>query len=862
MTAPTLGRYGIAAFEGRGISAETAARYGAYTGRKGSDGAVEPDENGNVVVFPFIEHGRTVAEKYRAPGKVFWQRKGGRRTFWNADVLDDPALEQGTAALVITEGEIDALTALDCGFPFAVSVPDGAPAVKEGDSPDALEPIDPQHEHTGKFEFLWNNRDRLKRIKRFILAVDNDPPGQRLAAELVRRLSASRCMFVAYPDGCKDLNDVLRLHGQTGVSDVLNGARQYPVRGLYRLQDYPDVAEPETFSTGWPELDPYLQLWAGELVVITGIPGHGKSTWALNLCVNLAKRHGWTLAVASFEIPTVPALRHKLRLAAIEAGKDRWTRDRVDEADGWINRHFVFIDDDPSGGLDEELTLEWLLDRAEDAVMRDGIRVLVIDPWNEVEHARPRHESETQYVNRALRQIRRFALKHDVIAIVIAHPTKDVGKEGRARTPTLYDIEGCYSDDTEVLTQRGWLHHGQLTLSDDVACFDPETGQVQYHQPERIIRREHSGEMYRFEGAGYDLSVTPDHRMLVKPKWVEPVGEGAGKGRPVRFPKGRWTFCDAQDIPGSPLSIPLAGEPIDGAEPQVVTIGSHSYPAEAFWRLVGWYVAEGHVGPTGLTWAQQEGALAEAFTETFASAGIPARVGWQQPRGKGKAVVGRWYIGNRHCRALVAWFRANCGEGAAGKRVPAALFELAPRLKRVFLDAYLEGDGSAAGDGFRAVTVSRRLRDDLQRLAVELGVPTNSSERDAGKANHQRQYEVRFGRPQRREVTMRTGRNLIVEKYSGLVWCLTVPTGAYFVRRNGRVAVSGNSAAWYNKPDHGIVIDVPDATTHETVVWIKKARFSWSGKKGDVTLEYMPEVEGYRGMGSTTPIWKLQSNAA
>ena len=75
-------------------------------------------------------------------------------------------------------------------------------------------------------------------------------------------------------------------------------------------------------------------------------------------------------------------------------------------------------------------------------IVRDGIRVLVIDPWNEVEHARPRHENETQYVNRALRQIRRFALKHDVIAIVIAHPTKEVGKEGRARTPTLYDVEG------------------------------------------------------------------------------------------------------------------------------------------------------------------------------------------------------------------------------------------------------------------------------------------------------------------------------------------------------------------------------------------------------------------------------------
>ena len=33
----------------------------------------------------------------------------------------------------------------------------------------------------------------------------------------------------------------------------------------------------------------------------------------------------------------------------------------IEEADGFIQDHFVFIDDDPTGGGDEDLTLEWLL---------------------------------------------------------------------------------------------------------------------------------------------------------------------------------------------------------------------------------------------------------------------------------------------------------------------------------------------------------------------------------------------------------------------------------------------------------------------------------------------------------------------
>lgn len=441
-----LGQSGIQAFQNRQIDPQVAELSGAFTGRsvtsENGETEVVADPAGNIVVFPFIDGGKVVGEKYRAPGKRFWQRKGGRKTFWNADVMDDPSLEAGTRPLVIVEGEIDALTAIDCGFVCTVSVPDGAPPVRDGEVPEELGDADPEGDATGKFEFVYNNRHRIKRIKRFVLAVDNDAPGRRLAAELVRRLGAARCSFVTYPEGCKDLNDVRMKLGPDAVVRVIDGAKPYPVKGVYQLSDYPETDEPQTFSTGWPDLDENLRLWLGELLVVTGIPGHGKSTWTMNMCVNLAKRHGWVIAVASFEIPTVPALRFKLRLAASGLGAKEWTRKAVQEADDFIQDHFVFIDADPAGEIEDDMTLEWLLERAADAVIRHGVKVLVIDPWNEVEHSRPKNENETQYVNRALRQIRRFALRHQILAIVVAHPTKDVGKGGEARTPTLYDIEG------------------------------------------------------------------------------------------------------------------------------------------------------------------------------------------------------------------------------------------------------------------------------------------------------------------------------------------------------------------------------------------------------------------------------------
>jgi twinkle protein len=295
-------------------------------------------------------------------------------------------------------------------------------------------------DQTGKFEFMWNNRDRLRRIKRFIIAVDNDTNGKHLANELVRRLSAARCLFVTYPEGCKDLNDVRMQYGPERVTAVLNAAQPYPVKGLFTLKDYPDAPDVLTYSTGWDTVDELMKLFTPSMTVVTGIPGHGKSTWLTNLMVNAGKLHGWKSAVFSPEVPVVPHMRNKLRGMVACVSPHDMSREARQHADQWISDHIVFMEHT----LDEDMdmSLEWLLERAADAVLRYGVRIIGIDPWNELEHSKRREETMAEYQNRALRQIRRFSVKYDVAIFLVAHPTKDVAVGGKPRVPTLYDIDG------------------------------------------------------------------------------------------------------------------------------------------------------------------------------------------------------------------------------------------------------------------------------------------------------------------------------------------------------------------------------------------------------------------------------------
>ncbi|MDE2021023.1 MAG: AAA family ATPase, partial [Patescibacteria group bacterium] len=179
-------------------------------------------------------------------------------------------------------------------------------------------------------------------------------------------------------------------------------------------------------------------------MVISGIPGHGKSSWALNLIYNLAKTYGWRTAIFGPEMPAVPILRNRFQRMLFGRCPHPSEDEERNRANAWIENHFTFIDADPTGlgDSDDPFDLDWIIDRAVDAVLRDGIRVLLIDPWNEIEHAREKNEGISDYVARGIRALKRFARLYQVAVIVVAHPTKDVnGRDGKMRTPSLYDIE-------------------------------------------------------------------------------------------------------------------------------------------------------------------------------------------------------------------------------------------------------------------------------------------------------------------------------------------------------------------------------------------------------------------------------------
>jgi len=150
----------------------------------------------------------------------------------------------------------------------------------------------------------------------------------------------------------------------------------------------------------------------------------------------IANHHHMHTVFASFE--QVPQRDHRRFLRTWYNAKlvVHQTPEEIDKADAWINKNFLFV----APGDDDEPTLEWVLERLSMAVVRHGAKLCIIDPWNELSHERG-EMSATDYIGYSLRVLKRFARKHMVIVIVVAHPMKMRRLEsGRFPIPCLYDI--------------------------------------------------------------------------------------------------------------------------------------------------------------------------------------------------------------------------------------------------------------------------------------------------------------------------------------------------------------------------------------------------------------------------------------
>lgn len=380
---------------------------------------VRQDEQGNVVFNYYDSNDVLTMVKYRPSRKI---AKGENKTWCQKGADTTPLLFNmnrinTSKPLLITEGEPDAMAAIESGYTNTVSVPLGA----------------------GNFHWIEECWDWLEQFDSIIICSDNDEAGIKMQKEVVYRLGSWRCKIVNIPlfyeqedkqkVRVKDLNEVLYYFGKEKVIELIVNAADTPVDSVFDYSDIKniDLDNIDGINTGFKDLDKKLmKLFYGTFNIVTGINGSGKSSFLSQLvCQSLEQnKNVW---MYSGELPN---FQSKNWINYILAGQRNLVEKKVNDTPFWkvteqaqtqMNKHYqgkLFIYKD---GYSHKVSD--LIQSMVDSIRKYGAKLIIIDNLTSVNlecNENNKYSKQEEFIVQCID----VAKKYNVAVVLVCHPHK------------------------------------------------------------------------------------------------------------------------------------------------------------------------------------------------------------------------------------------------------------------------------------------------------------------------------------------------------------------------------------------------------------------------------------------------------
>ncbi|WP_317993793.1 bifunctional DNA primase/helicase [Bartonella gliris] len=300
--------------------------------------------------------------------------------------------------IVITEGEIDALSLAAYGYP-AVSVPFGGGS-------------------GGKHNWIENEFDHLEPFETIFLATDMDKPGEEAAREIASRLGRHRCYRVRLPR--KDANDCLTAGIDAAtIKAAFSSAKSFAPEGLRRASDYKDQViglfwptpeQHQGYTVPYPKLNGKLTFRPAELTLWSGASGAGKSQ-LLSDCIPHWISQKSRLCLASLEMKGEQSLR---RLTKQTGGVEQPTTEMIERILHFLDEGLILYEHVGKSSVDT------LLDVFDYCRARYGCDQFIIDSLMRLGIASDDYAGQEQAVYKMVD----WAVLHAVHIHLVAHARK------------------------------------------------------------------------------------------------------------------------------------------------------------------------------------------------------------------------------------------------------------------------------------------------------------------------------------------------------------------------------------------------------------------------------------------------------
>ena len=356
-------------------------------------------ERGQQIIFPFLRDHELIMVKYRAL-KLNNQKKDTRPTSDHQEpiLFGWQSISPTARSVTIVEGEIDAMTAFQYGHP-ALSVPFGGGGGRKQD-------------------WIINEYEHLERFDEIFICMDMDPEGQKAAEEIIDRLGRHRCCLVELP--YKDMNECLQKNvAKPLIDEAFNNAETLDPEELHNAQEYVDEVKkrfypPEGERIGyelpWKKIADKLLMRPGELTIVAGYNGHGKSQGAGHISLHIMHQGG-KVCIASLEFKPPVWLERLTRQAA---ALNKPSIEYIDAIHDWYSDKLWVFD------LVGRTKVERLLTVFEYARKRYGIDFFLIDNLSKCGVDMENFEEQRDFIDK----LTDFAKVHNAHVVLVAHTRK------------------------------------------------------------------------------------------------------------------------------------------------------------------------------------------------------------------------------------------------------------------------------------------------------------------------------------------------------------------------------------------------------------------------------------------------------
>ncbi|MFH1225076.1 MAG: ribonucleoside triphosphate reductase [Candidatus Diapherotrites archaeon] len=315
---------------------------------------------------------------------------------------------------------------------------------------------------------------------------------------------------------------------------------------------------------------------------------------------------------------------------------------------------------------------------------------------------------------------------------------------------------GCFSEDTEILTEAGWRNGTELGEGDVIATFNTGTEEIEYLPVLRMTKDHYKGKMKRLKNRITDQLITPNHRVLRR---IHNYKEGVSKSK--------YVFEEADSLKtGIPL-IPLGG-----------TYNGNKMDGDMV-NLLSWVVSEGSLCEGERVAIHQSAEMnpqnCDEIRGTLGGLEIPFDEMPKMSGFTGKTNCLRFRLNRPASRALRNEFFPEYKKG-----IPESIRHLPTEQIRQFVETYMKADGWLPEN--KIYTKKQSDADIFQEIIAKAGWGSTCYKNKNGI------YVVRVIRHHYTQVT-----SICEEDYDGIVWCPTTENNTVVVRRKGKVFISGNS---------------------------------------------------------------------